>query len=307
MEVLGGGVVSSIGTFNTAETGTLIVSGGSSITVGAPYNFYTHPGSIVVIDSGSTVSVNSFDGLGTAVTVRDPSTSLSVTGSGDPAFLLRSNGILSIESGASLSTLGCRIGENGFGELRITGAGTTWVNNTSLILGQLRNTSDNGRISVTFGANATSNGNLFVGTNGGGYGGFDAGGTGSVIVEGTDSILNVTGTVWLARSAADGTNQGSAILTVTNGGMLQANAIEMGANATINGSGYFFANVANRGSVAPGNSTDVLSITGNYTQYSQGRLLVELGGPQSGDGYDVLAASGTVTLAGTLDVTLGSV
>ena len=58
------------------------------------------------------------------------------------------------------------------------------------------------------------------------------------------------------------------------------------------------------GLVSPGTSPGVLTIAGNYAQSGGGSLLIELGGSAPGTGYDQLAVSGNVTLAGALNVSV---
>ena len=60
----------------------------------------------------------------------------------------------------------------------------------------------------------------------------------------------------------------------------------------------------NSGTLAPGFSPGMLTIAGDYTQTGSGLLAVELGGLTQGTGYDFVNVTGTVTLAGTLDVDL---
>ncbi len=73
----------------------------------------------------------------------------------------------------------------------------------------------------------------------------------------------------------------------------------------LRGSGNIAAAVTNNGgTLAPGNSPGVLTISGDYTQGAAGTLLVELGGLAAGAQYDVLAVTGTATLDGRLDITL---
>lgn len=73
-------------------------------------------------------------------------------------------------------------------------------------------------------------------------------------------------------------------------------------NGTIKGPGTLVnANFTNVGTIAPGSSPGILSVTGNFT--NQGTLQIELGGTTAGTGYDRLAVSGNVTLGGTLVIT----
>jgi ELWxxDGT repeat protein len=73
-------------------------------------------------------------------------------------------------------------------------------------------------------------------------------------------------------------------------------------NGTLKGPGTIAnANFTNAGTIAPGTSPGILSVTGNFV--NQGTLEIELGGTTVGTGYDRLAVSGTVTLGGTLVIT----
>jgi hypothetical protein len=58
------------------------------------------------------------------------------------------------------------------------------------------------------------------------------------------------------------------------------------------------------GTVAPGNSPGILTISGSYTQGASSTLAVELAGTTLGTQYDQLDVSGTATLGGTLAVNM---
>jgi hypothetical protein len=58
------------------------------------------------------------------------------------------------------------------------------------------------------------------------------------------------------------------------------------------------------GSLCPGFSPGLLTINGDYTQGTSALLEIELGGVLRGDEYDALFVTGTMNLAGTLDVVL---
>src|SRR5262249_36248410 len=72
----------------------------------------------------------------------------------------------------------------------------------------------------------------------------------------------------------------------------------------LNGSGTINANVSNAGQVNVGGSgsTGVLTINGYYAQTSTGSLGIDLAGLSAGTQYDQLVVSGTVSLAGSLNV-----
>ncbi len=95
---------------------------------------------------------------------------------------------------------------------------------------------------------------------------------------------------------------GSGVSTVN--GTLTAGTATVSGGGTLNGSGTIAANLANNGVVSPGNSPGVLTINGTYTQGSGGALDLEIGGTTAGSAYDQVNVSGTVTFAGTLNVSL---
>ena len=101
-------------------------------------------------------------------------------------------------------------------------------------------------------------------------------------------------------------------LTKTGAGTLAINnVLAEGALGSLNcqsgaciGSGTVQGDLANGSVVAPGSSTGVLSVAGNYTQSGTGILAIELdgnGGITNGD-YDRLVVTGSATLDGTLDL-----
>jgi len=67
----------------------------------------------------------------------------------------------------------------------------------------------------------------------------------------------------------------------------------------LGGSGVINGNVVNSGIVSPGNSPGVLTINGNFTQTSNGTLLIELA---STSVFDQLIVNGDASLAGTLQI-----
>jgi hypothetical protein len=89
-----------------------------------------------------------------------------------------------------------------------------------------------------------------------------------------------------------------------SGGTLSGTLIDI-QGGSLSGSGTINASVRNAGQVNPGGSgAGQLTINGNYTQTSSGVLNIDLGGLTPGTQYDQLVVSGTVTLDGTLNITL---
>lgn len=126
----------------------------------------------------------------------------------------------------------------------------------------------------------------------------------------TDEANGIPGNLLIADSGStggvirlNGTSTYSGLTTVKSGtleinGSIQSNTtIEQAGR--LEGSGTINGNVANSGIVAPGNSIGTLTINGNYTQSSGGRLELEINGTQSD--LLLLGQNGRVTdLAGTV-------
>jgi hypothetical protein len=138
---------------------------------------------------------------------------------------------------------------------------------------------------------------------------------GTVLVTGpTASILNVSGgftqTAGLTEVDAgntlnvlSGVYAQSGGVTLVDGRLNNTGAYNL-TSGTLKGTGTVSGGVDNTGGmVAPGDPPGTLDITGNYTQGTGGTLDIGLGGTAASQ-FDVLAASGSANLAGTLDVTL---
>jgi hypothetical protein len=116
--------------------------------------------------------------------------------------------------------------------------------------------------------------------------------------------------------SAGGAINGIGIAT-QNGGTLRVNGemIQTGFNGfvpngltinggTLEGTGAVRANVANiGGTVGPGNSPGTLTVDGNYAQGPGGTLAMEIASLLA---FDVLDISGSATLDGILDLTVGA-
>jgi hypothetical protein len=126
---------------------------------------------------------------------------------------------------------------------------------------------------------------------------------------GTDSInvpFNNTATVEIQTGTLSlgGLYIQTAGLTRLNGGNLTVAQPLQIQGGTLIGAGTVTGSVTNNGIVSPGASPGLLTITGGYTQTGNGILSIELGGLSAGTGFDRLAVSGAVRLAGTVSVTL---
>ncbi len=119
------------------------------------------------------------------------------------------------------------------------------------------------------------------------------------------------GMLTLGSSAADVSTFSGRPLTL-NGGTLNGpgtislvgTTLDVLAGGLLGGSRTIIGDVNNlAGTVSPGASPGIMTIDGNYTQGLAGTLLAEIGGTAAGQ-YDQLIVTGTVTLAGTLNVAL---
>lgn len=92
-------------------------------------------------------------------------------------------------------------------------------------------------------------------------------------------------------------------VTSLNGGSLNASSVSLQGGKLV-GTGTIKGNLINSATVAPGFSPGNLAIMGDYTQTSNGLLVIEIGGTTPGVDFDRLQVSGTATLAGMLSATL---
>lgn len=89
-------------------------------------------------------------------------------------------------------------------------------------------------------------------------------------------------------------------VTDVDGSLLVAGDIALNGGV-FTGSGTVTGNLLNNGSLSPGNSPGIMSLTGNYTQLA-GTLDIELGALA----WDQLMVSGSATLGGALNISLWS-
>jgi hypothetical protein len=88
---------------------------------------------------------------------------------------------------------------------------------------------------------------------------------------------------------------------VTNGGTVTATSVVTESTGEIRGNANIVGNVQNGGTVSPGTSVGALNFVGDYTQTTNGELLIELGSASS---FDQLLVSENADLGGTLKVEL---
>ena len=101
-------------------------------------------------------------------------------------------------------------------------------------------------------------------------------------------------------------------LRVEQGGALRSDTIEIGAWGEVSGDGEIESRVTNGGVIIPGARSEdgapsgvgELTIAGDYTQQSAGRLVVTIAGPAHTSAHGVLRVDGDATLAGVFEARL---
>jgi hypothetical protein len=83
-----------------------------------------------------------------------------------------------------------------------------------------------------------------------------------------------------------------------------ANTLRIAANASLTGTGTISATVTNAGSIAPGLSAGRLNVNGNLVLQPTSTLRFELGGYIQGTDYDHLNVAGSVSVTGTLALSI---
>ena len=133
--------------------------------------------------------------------------------------------------------------------------------------------------------------------------------TGSLTVQGGRSLnvagaLSNAGSVKIATASsivtASGNYMQSGGTTIVDGTLDPAGIVDI-QGGTLKGIGTILGDLANGGSIQPGDSPGTLSVQGNFSQSGGGTMAVELGGKLSGQ-HDLLSVSGSATLGGSLTV-----
>ena len=126
-------------------------------------------------------------------------------------------------------------------------------------------------------------------------------GSGSGPVFNQSGTLNVLGT--FNNGGAYNTTGGTT--TVQSGGQIISSTTIALTGGTLRGTGTVTTPTLNNsgGTVRPGSSPGVLTLSGNYVQSVGGTLAIDIAGTAVGTGYSRLVVSGNVSLAGELGVT----
>jgi hypothetical protein len=125
---------------------------------------------------------------------------------------------------------------------------------------------------------------------------------------GVGTVYFASGTTFTVNTG-NYTQSGAGASTYLNGATLavsSGNEVDIEASTNLYGPGTIIGNLANAGSVYVGGGTapGTLTVNGNYTQTGLGFMYVQIDGSGAGQ-YDQLVLTGTASLTGTLQITLG--
>lgn len=290
----GGGSAGTNVVINNLATGGVINFFGTSSGGGATINNIDDAGEVRVFDQatlGNARVINAGNGSSTQFDMQGSAGSANITNAGPSTFTLfignSTAGSSTItNSGAGSATIIAADASGGNAAIINTAADATFdisgINAAGTTVGSIA-----GVGFVTLG-----NKNLAVGSNG-----LDT--TFSGVISGIGGSLTMAGPGTL-RLAGINTYTGN---TYVNGGRLFVNGSIASPNtyvahgALLGGIGTIGGNVFNHGTVKPGNSPGTLHVNGNYTQYSDGDLRIEIG---SRNNYGRLQVGGTANLDGTV-------
>ncbi len=279
--------------------GSVTVDSGSDLSSGFSYIGYEAgaTGEVTVDGSGSTWTNIFFD--------------LDVGVSGQGTLNITNGGAVSNGNGFICESPGST------GVVTVDGNGSTWANSSCLSVGD----SGQGTLNITNGGAVSNNYN--------GYIGYGDDSTGVVTVDGSGSTWTNSNSLYVGGS--DYSSGGTGELSVGNGGSVAVgNMLKVWNPGTVNlaggaltavtldhtdggafnftggllSVGTFQGNLVNNGgTISPGSSPGLMTVTGDLTM-SSGNILIELAGTARGTDYDAIDVTGALTLAGTLNVVL---
>ncbi len=297
MSVSGGATVSNLSGMigSTSQShGTVNITGAGSIWTSSSLTVANQGTGKLTIEDGGTVISNSFSNVGVD-DVSDGTVDLKGAGSSwtSTAGLTvggYGKGTVNVSNGATMQSSMSYIGRSVFsshGVVTVTGSNSIWMN-AGLVVGN----SGIGELTIADGGSVTSSAPCFIGAT--------ANSHGMATVGGTDSTWNISGDLSIGFSSSSSVLWGT--LNIKDGGKVAATTVTIWSNGTLTGGpGVIDSSVTNRGVVAPGSSPGVLSVTGDYTQSSTGKLTIEIASASS---FDRMLIGSQASLGGTLQLTL---
>ncbi len=264
----------------TNTTGRIAVAGGSAGTVdlsGAGSTWTSTHSLFVGVGLGSSATFTS--SAGASVFVGDVAQAGSQTGSltvSDSSSITNNGGLLMVQNGGSLNHSGIAyLGDdpNEYGTATVTGAGSTWTNSSTTMVGRL----GTGTLNILAGGRLSGLAN---------YLGFGGGATGTATVNGTGSALNYSSFMSIGNNGA-GTLHVEAGGAVTNTDGTIGTFAGSAGTATVTGPDSTWTNTR----LFVGGLSSAIGGTGSLNVLDSG--LVDVTG-----GLMLIWNTGTVTLNG---------
>ncbi|XHR31258.1 MAG: beta strand repeat-containing protein [Chthoniobacteraceae bacterium] len=322
---IGNLVVGNASTSSTLSLSSAITTGsGSSVTVKdgselatGSYNLTT-TGAVNIGDakiSGNGTGTFSVAGTITATGAGNATISapIALTGTGSSQEIAVTNATANLTISGAISGAAKGITKTGAGAATLTGV-STYTGATIIDAGIL---SVNGSLASSSAVNIHSGATLSgSGTVGGTVIGTSATINGNGLTLGATTLYgtstvngyNIASSVTVAggTTTLSGTTKSTNALSVAAGATLSANGtIDGSANVSglLKGNSTVTGNLAlTSGTLAPGNSPGITTVTGDFTTDALSTLVAEVSGTVAGTSYDQVKVSGVVTLAGTLDL-----
>ncbi len=270
----------------TTTTGSASFDGGilQLFPMGIPSITGFTPGNFVLEPGGLTIGTNSMT-VTTDTTVMSGPGQLTVSGMG----MLTLNGVNTYTGGTVVSPgilqAGVSYAIPPVGTVQIESMATFDLNGTIQIIGGL-----SGDGSVTLGG-----GVLIIGSNGANTT-FDGVISDMALGEVTIQEGQCTLTNMQTYSGPTFINTGGTL--IVDGSIASSSLITIDPTGTLGGYGYV-GNVANYGTIAPGNSIGSITVEGTYTQYATGGYQDEI---NAAGGTDQIIVTGVANLAGELNI-----
>jgi autotransporter-associated beta strand protein len=259
------GVISGTGGVEQIGTGTTILTADNTYVGGTTIN-----GGTLQLGNGGTAGSIAGNVINNGILAFDHSDAFTFAGT-----ISGTGGIQQIGAGTTVLT-----GNNTYRGGTTISAGTLQLGNGGTTGSIVGNVTDNGTLAFDRSDILTFSGVIS------GTGGVEQIGTGTTVLTATNTYTGQT-TVDDGSLIVDGSIAGTQVVVNPRG--------------LLGGSGLISANVLNSGIISAGNPTGTLTVSGNYTQRSNGTLRIQVGGTAAGQ-FGLLAISGHATLSGTLQI-----
>ena len=287
----------------SALAGDLTVANNPSLTNVNAGSLTNVAGNVSVISNTTTTTIDlgSLQSAGGTVDVSQNTAATTV----DLSSLMSAGGTVSVSSNTTATTvaLGSLQSAGGTVDVSQNTAATTVDLSSLMSAGGAVNVSSNSTATtVALGSLQSAGGTVDVSQN-------TAAGTIDL-----RSLTNINGnltitsnapnaTIFLNGSTSVGGGTNDATITVA-GNVVVTNGLTIGTNATLAGTATVDGSVTNNGTISPGNSPGRFDINGRLVLANTSKLRLELGGYTPGSQFDFVNVTGSVTLSGTLSVSL---